>query len=166
MAWWPWWCCTGIWRNTSYSEKYTDWQCMCVHLACQEEFTNIDVEYCCLPGWKCSTEHVRQFADLPSNAQSYVRKIEQLTGVPGQPVISLFPLLCLSWTPGRWNSRRTDNLAKTHFLINLASISNTWKNRDHRYIFWAAVKQMIKVLNLCMSLVLVHYCYYLKFSLV
>jgi len=43
----------------------------------------VEVEYCCLPGWNCSTEHVRQFSDLPANAQTYVRKIEELMGVPG-----------------------------------------------------------------------------------
>lgn len=50
--------------------------------ACQEEFTNIEVEYCCMPGWNCSTEHVREFSELPVNAQAYVRKIEELTAVP------------------------------------------------------------------------------------
>lgn len=48
---------------------------------CHEEFINIEVEYCCMPGWNCSTEHVRKFCDLPANAQAFVRKIEELTGV-------------------------------------------------------------------------------------
>jgi len=51
--------------------------------ACQEEFTDIEVEYCCMPGWKCSTERCRQFSELPEQAQAYVRKIEEQIGVPG-----------------------------------------------------------------------------------
>jgi len=54
-----------------------------VSVACQEEFTDIEVEYCCLPGWLCSTVGCRQFADLPVNAQAYVNKIQELTGVHG-----------------------------------------------------------------------------------
>ena len=57
--------------------------CVCVCVACQEEFTSVEVEYCCLPGWQCSTEHIRQFCDLPVNAQAYVNKIEELTSVRG-----------------------------------------------------------------------------------
>lgn len=52
--------------------------------AAQEEFAKIEVEYLTMPGWNCSTEHARQFSDLPPNAQSYVRKIEELMGVPGR----------------------------------------------------------------------------------
>jgi len=55
----------------------------CVWTACHEEFANIEVEYCCMPGWKCSTEHCRQFSELPEEAQAYVRKVEELMGVPG-----------------------------------------------------------------------------------
>ena len=57
--------------------------CVSVCPACQEEFTNIEVEYCCMPGWKSSTEHCRQFSELPEQAQAYVRKVEEQTGVPG-----------------------------------------------------------------------------------
>jgi adenylosuccinate synthase len=31
-----------------------------------------------LPGWQCSTEAVRSFDELPTNAQKYVRRIEEL----------------------------------------------------------------------------------------
>ena len=37
-----------------------------------------------MPGWNCSTEHVREFSELPVNAQAYVRKIEELTAVPSE----------------------------------------------------------------------------------
>jgi len=34
------------------------------------------------PGWNCSTQNARTFADLPANAQSYLKRIEELAGVP------------------------------------------------------------------------------------
>ena len=66
---------------------------MCVCVACQEEFTSVEVEYCCLPGWSCSTEHAREFTELPANAQAYVRKIEELTGVHGLSTCHHLPVL-------------------------------------------------------------------------
>jgi len=33
-----------------------------------------------LPGWKASTEGAQKFSDLPAKAQSYVRKLAELTG--------------------------------------------------------------------------------------
>ena len=42
------------------------------------------VEYLTLPGWKTNTEEVRNFKDLPVNAQAYVYKIQELLGVPGK----------------------------------------------------------------------------------
>ena len=66
-------------------ERETVWTCDSgVCSACHEELAKVDVEYCCLPGWNCSTEHVRQFSDLATNAQAFVIKIEQLVGVHGQ----------------------------------------------------------------------------------
>ncbi len=35
-----------------------------------------------LPGWQQSTRPVRQFKDLPPQAQAYVRRVEELAGVP------------------------------------------------------------------------------------
>jgi adenylosuccinate synthase len=35
-----------------------------------------------LPGWDQSTFGVKRFDDLPHNARAYLRRIEQLTGVP------------------------------------------------------------------------------------
>jgi len=35
-----------------------------------------------LPGWKQDISHVRKFGDLPPEAQSYVRRIEQILGAP------------------------------------------------------------------------------------
>ena len=55
--------------------------------ATQSEFVGMEVEYVTLPGWKTSTADVRQFADLPPNAQAYVKKIEELLQVPGKHTI-------------------------------------------------------------------------------
>jgi adenylosuccinate synthase len=38
----------------------------------------VECEYLTLPGWKSSLEGVHRFEDLPSEAQSYVEKIEEL----------------------------------------------------------------------------------------
>jgi adenylosuccinate synthase len=35
-----------------------------------------------LPGWRCDVSEVRDFDDLPKNAQAYVRRIEELICVP------------------------------------------------------------------------------------
>lgn len=42
----------------------------------------VEVEYVTLPGWQQSTESVRNFNELPINAQNYVRHIEQFLDVP------------------------------------------------------------------------------------
>jgi adenylosuccinate synthase len=34
-----------------------------------------------MPGWQCSTKTARYFADLPPQAQDYVRRVEELVGV-------------------------------------------------------------------------------------
>ncbi|EDV91114.1 adenylosuccinate synthetase [Drosophila grimshawi] len=46
------------------------------------ELGGIEVEYAILPGWQTSTEHVRNFKELPENAQSYVRFLESHLSVP------------------------------------------------------------------------------------
>jgi adenylosuccinate synthase len=35
-----------------------------------------------MPGWNCDISHVRSFAALPKEARAYVRKLEELSGVP------------------------------------------------------------------------------------
>ncbi len=39
------------------------------------------------PGWKTSIAHVTSFSDLPANAQTYVRKVEDLIGVRSEYAI-------------------------------------------------------------------------------
>ncbi|KAI8130792.1 hypothetical protein FF38_12568 [Lucilia cuprina] len=46
------------------------------------ELANIEVEYAVLPGWKTCTENIRDFKDLPVNAQNYVRFLEKELSVP------------------------------------------------------------------------------------
>ncbi|KAL7728788.1 hypothetical protein ACLKA6_004149 [Drosophila palustris] len=46
------------------------------------ELGSIEVEYATLPGWQTSTEHVRNFKELPENAQNYVRFLESHLSVP------------------------------------------------------------------------------------
>jgi adenylosuccinate synthase len=43
-----------------------------------------------LPGWQEDISEVRRFEDLPTNVRSYLKRIEQLTGVPVQ-IISVGP---------------------------------------------------------------------------
>ena len=53
------------------------------------DLEKVDVEYITMPGWKTSTAHIKSFEQFPPNAQAYVRKIEQLIGVPSEA--SLWP---------------------------------------------------------------------------
>ncbi|KAH8343788.1 hypothetical protein KR059_009119 [Drosophila kikkawai] len=46
------------------------------------ELGGIEVEYAVLPGWQTSTEDVRNFKELPENAQNYVRFLESELSVP------------------------------------------------------------------------------------
>lgn len=46
------------------------------------ELATIEVEYAVLPGWKTCTENIRDFKELPENAQKYVRFMESELGVP------------------------------------------------------------------------------------
>lgn len=45
-----------------------------------------------MPGWEENTENVREFPDLPQNAQKYIKKIEEVVGVPSKyfQLIKLF----------------------------------------------------------------------------
>lgn len=45
--------------------------------------TRVSVDYQTLPGWCCSTEAVRSFEELPTQAQNYILFIEDFLQVPG-----------------------------------------------------------------------------------
>ncbi|CAH9079376.1 unnamed protein product [Cuscuta epithymum] len=42
----------------------------------------VTVEYEVLPGWKCDISSIRKYSDLPSAAHQYIKRIEELVGVP------------------------------------------------------------------------------------
>ncbi|KAG0379101.1 hypothetical protein BGX24_001771 [Mortierella sp. AD032] len=43
---------------------------------------NVEVVYETMPGWKTDISKCRTFEDLPVNAQKYIRRIEEICGVP------------------------------------------------------------------------------------
>ncbi len=47
-----------------------------------EDFEGLEPIYEDLPGWKESTEDVVNMSDLPQNALAYIKRIEQLLGIP------------------------------------------------------------------------------------
>ncbi|MDA8217703.1 MAG: adenylosuccinate synthetase, partial [Dehalococcoidales bacterium] len=55
-----------------------------------ESLQGCEPVYETLAGWQHSTSEARTFADLPANAQSYVRRLEELLGCPAA-VISVGP---------------------------------------------------------------------------
>lgn len=46
------------------------------------DLANVEVDYVTVPGWQQCTANVREFSQLPENAQNYVRLIEKHVGVP------------------------------------------------------------------------------------
>ena len=48
-----------------------------------EVLDEVEVDYITLPGWMTSIEHCKTFHELPANAQAYIRKIEEITQIPG-----------------------------------------------------------------------------------
>lgn len=57
--------------------------------------TKVQVTYETLPGWCCSTEGVRSFDELPSQAQAYICFIENVLQVPGKSYIYIYYILCI-----------------------------------------------------------------------
>ncbi|KAK3094154.1 hypothetical protein FSP39_024769 [Pinctada imbricata] len=49
--------------------------------AIDEDLKRVKVDYLTLPGWQTDTSSARKFSDLPTNAQQYVYKIQELIGV-------------------------------------------------------------------------------------
>ena len=102
------------WRHTSLyisrNEKSCDISMDCLlfkHRKCHfllilasvEVLDEVEVEYITLPGWMTSIENCRTFSELPVNAQSYVRKIEEITQIPGQFIIkSMHASSCFLFT--------------------------------------------------------------------
>jgi len=51
--------------------------------------TKVQVTYEMFPGWCCSTEGVRSFDELPSQAQAYIHFIENFLQVPGKNTLTI-----------------------------------------------------------------------------
>jgi len=47
-----------------------------------EDFQNVEVVYEEMPGWNEDISGARSFKELPKNAQSYVKRLEEILGVP------------------------------------------------------------------------------------
>jgi len=47
-----------------------------------DDLEKVEVVYETMPGWKSSLCNIRSYADLPANAKLYIKKIEELCGVP------------------------------------------------------------------------------------
>lgn len=58
----------------------------------QEILQKVEVEYETLPGWKADTTGARKWEDLPLQAQSYIRFVENHVGVAGGCPVSGCPL--------------------------------------------------------------------------
>ena len=46
------------------------------------ELAKVQVEYETVPGWMCDISKAKSFADLPANAQKYVKRVEELLNIP------------------------------------------------------------------------------------
>ena len=78
--------------------KHSKWHFLLIS-ASVEVLDEVEVEYISLPGWMTSIENCRTFSELPVNAQSYVRKIEEITQIPGQFIIkSMHTSSCFLFT--------------------------------------------------------------------
>lgn len=51
--------------------------------ASDADLANVEVEYVTLPGWKTPIAKVREWKDLPENAKTYVKTIQNYLQVPG-----------------------------------------------------------------------------------
>jgi adenylosuccinate synthase len=46
-----------------------------------EDLARVKVKYETFPGWKCNTQGIRKYEDLPIEAKNYLKRIEELLGV-------------------------------------------------------------------------------------
>ena len=58
--------------------------------AMESELQRVQPIYETMPGWRASTKEIKDPADLPSPARAYLKRIEQLCGVPIS-ILSLGP---------------------------------------------------------------------------
>ena len=54
----------------------------------QSELSKVEVDYITMPGWKSKIAGVTSYNDLPINAKNYIVKIQELTGIPSELLLS------------------------------------------------------------------------------
>eukprot|EP00794_Sanderia_malayensis_P020014 gene20014-21975_t len=59
-------------------------ECLPSFPANMDMLAEVEVEYITLPGWKKAIKDARKFEELPTNAQDYVKKVQDVLGVPVQ----------------------------------------------------------------------------------
>ena len=47
-----------------------------------DDYEGIEPVFETLPGWKCNTFGVKSLDELPQNSRNYIKKIEEVTGIP------------------------------------------------------------------------------------
>ncbi len=53
-------------------------------VANMDDLSEVEVEYITLPGWQASIKDFRKFDELPTNAQLYVKKIQEILNIPSK----------------------------------------------------------------------------------
>ena len=53
----------------------------CGFPALLEDLAQVNIKYETFPGWKCSTQGIREYDVLPIEAKKYLKRIEELLGV-------------------------------------------------------------------------------------
>ena len=54
----------------------------------QSQLSKVEVDYITMPGWKSKIAGVTSYNDLPINAKNYIVKIQELTGIPSELLLS------------------------------------------------------------------------------
>ncbi len=67
-----------------------------------------------MPGWQTSLEGVRKLEDLPANARAYIKRIEELIGVPAAVI---------STSPQREDTIRVIDLFKSGLKVSTAKVA-------------------------------------------
>ena len=55
----------------------------------QSELSKVEVDYITMPGWKSKIAGITSYNDLPINAKNYIVKIQELTGIPSEPLVAI-----------------------------------------------------------------------------
>ena len=72
-----------VWLSTGRKEQINGFILFLI-AASVEVLDEVEVDYITLPGWMTSIEDCKTFHELPANAQAYIRKIEEITQIPGE----------------------------------------------------------------------------------